>query len=895
MHKVIRQVAPGLLLGTLLGLSRAAAMAPAAPVAPVAPVAPPEPPQLRLPTGVSPIRYAAELTLVPSEEKFTGEIALDLELREPTSLLWLNASGLTIAEAALTVNGERIAARVVPGGEDFVGFLFDRQVPKGAARMIVRYAGVISTVNADGLFRQQEGGDGYLFSQFEASDARRAFPCFDEPSYKVPWTLTLHVKREHAAVSNTPVVAESDEPNGMKKVVFAPTKPLPSYLIALGVGPFDFLDAGRAGKNRTPLRIVTPRGHAKEAWYAAETSGAVLDLIESYLGRPYPYEKLDQLVIPEFGGAAMENAGLITFDSRQVLVKPENASLGFRRTYVHVLAHEAVHQWFGDLVTPAWWDDLWLNESFASWLGDKITDRYKPNWGGDVDRVLERTRAAAGDTLIAARQIRQPIESKNDIANAFDGITYGKGEAVLQMFEAFMGEESFQKGIRRYLAEHAFGNATAADFVGALAAQGGAQIGPAFSSFLDQPGVPLVTMDLRCGPDGPKLLLSQKRFLPLGSQGSTKQLWSVPVCVRRGPARSAERACTLLVRETAELPLPGGACPEWVLGNAGGLGYYRTDLRGALLGKLLGQGAQMLTVPERVGALDDAAALVETGELSMKEALGLVPVFAGDPDRSIVDSTLGIARRIRDHLVPERLRPQYARFLQKTYGPRARALGLTPKPGESEETTLLRHSLVAFVAENGDDKILLGEATDLARKWVADRRSISPETAEIVLRLAASQGDQALFELFHEAAKKTQDRRERSLLLRALGAFPQPAIAAQAQALLLTDEFDTREAMVLFSSRHSELARQMSYDFIKRNSEALAAKLPRDFPAFFPFFAIDFCDEEHRADASAFFKDSIVKFTGGPRNLAQALEAIRLCSAFKNAQQAGVEQFLEEY
>jgi aminopeptidase N len=884
MKRSIRTLAPALLLGFALGLSQAAGAQPAAL---------PEPPKLRLPGNVSPLRYAAELTLVPAQEKFTGAIAIDLEIKEPTALLWLNASDLTIGSATLTVNGERSAARVVPGGEDFVGFAFDRQVGKGTAQLRVEYTGVVSAVEADGLFRQQEGGDWYLFSQFEATDARRAFPCFDEPSYKVPWSLTLHVKREHAAVSNTPVVSESDEPDGMKKVTFAPTQPLPSYLVALGVGPFDFLDAGRAGKNRTPIRIVTPRGRAKEAWYAAESSGAVLELLESYLGSPYPYEKLDQLTIPQFGGA-MENAGLITYDSRLMLVKPENASIGFKRTYVHVLAHEAVHQWFGDLVTLAWWDDTWLNESFASWLGDKITDRSKPDWGGDVDRAVERSAAAAGDTLIAARQIRQPIESKHDISNAFDGITYGKGQAVLQMFEAYMGEESFQRGVQRYLREHAYGNAKAADFIGALTAIGGAQIGPAFSSFLDQPGIPLVTIDLRCNAEGPKLLLSQKRFLPLGSQGSTKQLWSVPVCVRRGPEGAAERVCTLLTQETAELPLRG-ACPEWVLGNAGGLGYYRTALRGDLLGKLLGQGAKMLTVPERVGALADAAALVETGELSMKDALGLVPVFADDPDRHIVESTLSIAQKIRDHLVPERLRPQYARFLQKTFGVRARALGLAPKPGESEETKLLRQSLVRFVAENSDDQVLLGEATALARKWVADRKSISPETAETVLRLAASHGDPALFELFHEAAKKTEDRRERGMLLSALGAFPQPALAAQAQALLLTDEFDTREALALFAYHHSELAIQMDYDFIKKKGEALAAKLPRDVPAYFPLFASGFCDEGHRADVESFFKDSIAKYTGGPRNLAKVLEGIRLCSALKSAQQAGVEQFLQAY
>ncbi|HVT60125.1 MAG TPA: M1 family metallopeptidase [Thermoanaerobaculia bacterium] len=887
-----RGLAPSL-LGTILGLAAAAAD-------PSPRAASPEAPLLRLAGQAAPVRYAAELWIDPSATKFAAAIVIDLELKEPTSLLWLNASGLAIEQAALTVAGRQIAAQVVPGNGDFVGFAFARQAPSGAAQLRVRYTGEISTIETDGLFRQKEGDNWYVYSEFEPFYARRAFPCFDEPSYKVPWALTLHVKREHAAVSNTPILAESDEPNGMKRVSFAPTRPLPSYLIALGVGPFDYLNAGTAGRNATPIRFVTAKGRAKEAWYAAETSGAVLDLLEKYLGTPYPYQKLDNLVIPQtVGFGAMENPGLITYASSIVLAKPEAATIRWKRRYVADFAHEAAHMWLGDLVTPVWWDDVWLNESFASWLGDKVTGQFRPEWGGDVDHVLARARAADNDTLISARQIRQPITSKHDIENAFDGITYGKGQAVLQMFESWLGEEKFRAALQHYIARHAFANATADDFVGALAAVGGATVGPAFFSFLTQPGVPEITVELRCEDGSPRLLLSQKRFLPLGSKGSDKQLWQVPVCVRWGNQTAPSRVCTLLAAESAELPLPvgtggsGSSCPEWVLGNAGGLGYYRVHYRGNLLARLLGGGAQALTLPERVGALHDAAALADSGDLSMREALALVPVYAHDPSRHVVEATVALAVRIRDHLVPERLLPSYARFVEQTFGEQARALGFTPHPGEREETMLLRDALVGFVAENGDDAALLAEAGILARKWVAERTSVSPETAAAVLRLAALHGGQALFDLYHAEAKKTANRRERSMLLAALGSFQDPAIARQALAVVLTDEFDPREAMTILNLWSSRAPmQQMRYEFVKRHFDTLAAKLPRDYPASFPNFARRFCDEEHRADAEAFFKDSIAKFTGGPRTLAKALEEISLCSAFKSAQQQGVEQFL---
>jgi alanyl aminopeptidase len=853
-------------------------------------------PRFRLPATASPLHYRVELTLLPAAERFSGAVAIDLLLEEPAAVLWLNATALTIEAATLTAGSTHLAAGIVPGGDDFVGFSFARPIPAGRARLEVRFSGEVSSIETRGLFRQSDGGRWYLYSQFEATDARRAFPCFDEPGYKTPWDLTLHVRREDTAVANTPVLAETEEPGGMKQVVFAPTPPLPSYLVAFGVGPFEIVDAGHAGRKSTPIRIIMPRGHAGEAWYAVETSAPLLDLLEHYLGTAFPYAKLDNLVIPQtVGFGAMENAGLITYAASIVLARPDEATLRFKRQYVGAFAHEAAHQWFGDLVTLKWWDDAWLNESFASWLGTKIEDRFRPAWSAGVDPIADRDRGARSDTIVSARQIRQPVTSMHDVENAFDSITYAKGQAVLQMFEGWMGEERFQAGVRRYLAAHAFGSATAEDFVGALAAGGDAAIRPAFFSFLAQPGLPEVGVELRCAEGHGELELSQRRFLPLGSTGTSGQLWQVPVCVRYGGGTRAERACTLLVAARQTLPLAGGSCPEWVLGNAGGLGYYRVDYRGGLLAKLLGARAAALTLPERVATLNDAAALVETGELSLQDALALVAVHGHDADRHVVEATIEIAKRPRD-LLPEKDRPRYARFVEAVYGERARALGLTSSPAD-DDAQAWRDTLVAFVADSGDDPRLLADAATLAHRWLADRRSVRPEVAGLALRLAALHGDAALFDRFRAAALETADRRERTELLRAMGSFDDPRIVARTEALILTPGLDPREAIsaILGAPAANPAVLEERYRFIKSNFEALAAKLPRNLPARFPSLVRGFCDEEHRADVEAFFKSSVARYTGGPRILSQVLEQISLCAAFKKTQLPNAEAFLARY
>jgi cytosol alanyl aminopeptidase len=404
-----------------------------------------EAPKLRLAEvqDVSPTHYQAELNLNPDQQQFSGTIQIGLDVRKPLTTLWLNASNLAIGQASLTAAGTSRVPKVSSSGMDFISFQFDTPVPAGPAELRIEYTGKVRR-DTGGVFRLQDLGNWYILTQFESTDARAAFPCFDEPAYKVPWQLTLHVPAQYQAVSNTLVARETSEGN-TRTYVFKETKPLPSYLIAFAVGPWEFVDAGTAGKNHVPVRIVVPKGRKEEAQYAAEVTATILTRLEDYFGIPYPYEKSDQVPIPAPFGA-MENAGMVTYGQSLLLAKPATDSIQRQRNYAITAAHELAHQWFGDLVTTAWWNDIWLNEAFATWMEQKIPAEWKPEWKTSLDDVQTLLGAERQDSLVSARKIRQEIVSKGDIDNAFDGITYDKGAAVIGMFERWMGPEEIPKG-----------------------------------------------------------------------------------------------------------------------------------------------------------------------------------------------------------------------------------------------------------------------------------------------------------------------------------------------------------------------------------------------------------------------------------------------------------------
>ena len=856
----------------------------------------PTPPKLRLPAEVvGPVHYAADLTVVPDQDTFSGAIDIQLNFKQSASVLWLNAEKVKVKEAVLTAGGATVPLKVVPEDKDYVGFALASPVGPGPAMLHVAYQGEISRKDMQGIFQVKDGGQWYIYSQFENIGARQAYPCFDEPGYKVPWQLTLHVKSDQVALSNTPILSETESGDGMKTVKFAETPPLPSYLVALAVGHLDFVDAGTAGKKNTRVRIVVPHGRGGEAKYAAETTPTIVNLLENYFGIPYPYDKLDEVAIP-LAGYAMEHPGLVTYGAQIILSKPEEQTLQHQREWSSVAAHELAHQWFGDLVTTAWWDDIWLNEGFASWMANKIVNQYHPDWQMNISELNSYQGAMENDGLVSARKVRQPIESDDDIANAFDGITYNKGSALLNMFENYMGADRFREGVRRYLAKYAWKNATSADFLASLAGDD-TSIGAAFSSFLDQPGVPLVTATLNCQGGAPKLELSQQRFLPLGSQGGAPERWKVPVCVRYPAGSGDQRECMLFDQESSQMALAKAtSCPGWVEANGGANGYYRVLYQGGLVDGLLKNDASALTLPEKVALIDDIAALTGNGSIPLGRALALAPEFARDPERQVVTKTMTITTGLEDRVIPNDLALKYHEYLERIYGARARQLGWKPKPGESDNERLLRPNVVAVVAIEAQDGDLIAQAKSLAQAWLDDHKAVDPEVADSVLVTAAKYGDRPFFDHLRAAAKREQNEDLRRTMLFAMGLFPDPEIVKLALSIVLTDEFDIRQSLlIVFGAARFPPTRDLAYDFVKQNWDALTAKLPTDSGAYLPDVAGGYCDEAHRQDAASFFQGRSTKYSGGPRNLAQMLEGIDLCVAFKKAQQPSVTEFLKSY
>ncbi|GHG65665.1 aminopeptidase [Comamonas sp. KCTC 72670] len=857
------------------------------------------PPGLRLAPSVRPVRQTVTLELDPRREAFSGTTDIEITLAEATREVWLHGEALSVKDAAFIVAGSRVRTSTLPVG-DMLAFLPREPVGPGTVTLRVTYTGRALARESSGIYREEDAGRWYMMTQFQPLAARRAFPCFDEPGFKIPWRLTLRVREEDGTYANAPVEAETHGPDGWKTVRFQTTPPLSSYLVAFAVGPFQAVDAGVAGHHDVPVRMLVPQGRTAEAAWAAEATPRLLERLETWFGTPYPYAKLDVVALPGLQSGAMEHPGLVTFGASLMLGPAQGDSLWRQRYFAQTQAHELAHQWFGNLVTPAWWDDLWLNESFADWLSYKVIAQWKPEWRGDVRRVEARGAALLEDRLISARSIRQPIHAPGDIHAAFDGITYNKGAAVLAMFESWVGTDTFQDGVRRFLDAHAKGTATTRDFFDTLAAASGKDVAPAFSTFLDQPGVPRIAMTLECPEDGaPRLALEQGRYLPLGSPGvgDAPASWQVPVCVRYAAKGREGRACTVLSEPTGTLHLDDArSCPDWVHPNAEGRGYYHAMLRGDALERLMRQGGKGLTVAERRVLMDDAQALVASGDLDVAQALTLASRLLRPEDADLVMGAAELVASVRDDFVPQASLPNRARFVQSLFGGQARRLGLMPRTGESEDLRMLRPWLVWMVTKTGEDAQLRAEARELALRWLEDRRSLPMDSAHAVLSAAAAWGDAALHQRLLEALRATTEDRERELLFSALGGFHDATLARASLALLLAPDVDTREALPILFRQFEELpTRAGALDFLTTHFEALRNRLPRDIAPWLLSLGGSFCDAEHREQLATFFAPHASALEGGERALAQSLERVDLCIAQREALRPGLERFLSRY
>jgi aminopeptidase N len=882
-----------LLAAALLAGAPAATQSPPAPSTPSAPArpatprrasaTPPAPPKLRLPRTARPVRGAIDLTADPSGERFSGTVRYQVSLTAPSAVIWLHAEGLTIGAAS--VDGKKAKTLTAPGG--FLGLSLEAPAPAGQVEVVVEFSGAFDRALSLGLYAVAEGERWYAYTFFEPSDARRAFPCFDEPGAKIPWRLTLHVKADDVALANSPIAAETAE-GAQRRVDFEETRPLPAYLVAFVVGPFDLVDGGTGGAARVPIRFVVPKGRGPETRYAVEVTPKIIDALEAEIGRPYPYEKCDVAVVPRFWGT-MEHPGLVALGQPLTLIPPGEETRERRERYANIAIHELAHHWYGDLVTHAWWDDIWLNESFGTWEDANVTERLEPAWRALVtSRWARRAGGLEADVLPSAKRLRQPVTSRHDIEGSFDnGITYEKGASLLTMYEAFLGAARWRGVVQAHLDARAHGVAASEDFLVALSAAAGPEVAVSFRGFLEQPGVPLLKATVSCGRGGAGVSFTQERFLSTGPRDKATR-WSVPVCVRAGAGEREATVCGLVGAPRGALALP--FCPDWLWPNAGGAGYYLSALSPAELPKVLPH----LTLAEKLALTTDAGLQARRGDLPVGDALGLVGPLAASPDRLLVSGSIDVAGLMEPGWLGDAELARWRAFVRRTWGERARALGWLPRLDDDDEVRALRRQLVPLVAGPGEEAVLAGEAQALARRWLADRRQVPAEVAWPALNVAARRADRALFDRIVAEAGKTTDRTEKGRLLAALGGVEDPELARAALALVLAPGQDRRDTgPILDRMLAGRATRRLAWSFLVENWAALAPRLRADEGTWLISRAATVaCEPGKRAEVAGFLKPRAEPFDGAPRALASALEEADACAGARARNQKAISRFL---
>ncbi|HTR56051.1 MAG TPA: M1 family metallopeptidase [Kofleriaceae bacterium] len=831
------------------------------------------PPKLRLPKTFVPTKYEATLKIDPGQPAFDGSITITGEIKERTQIIWLHGVGLDVKTAVSAT----ATFEVTPRREDLLELRAGVPLEPGPLELVITYKGKVDRISTDGVFEETFAGSRYVYTQHESIYARRTFPCIDEPDTKVPWQLTLDIPEWATAVSNTPIVSETPAELGHKRAQFAPTKPIPSYLVAFGVGPFDYVDAGKT-KSGTPVRIVTMKGRSGDAAYAAKITPRILELLEDWFGIPYPYDKLDILTIPVTAGfGAMENAGLVTVTSLRALLDPKHASWSERAILASLLAHELAHQWFGDLVTMAWWDDIWLNEGFATWIEPKITAKLEPAWHGELRREDQRERALEADGLVSARRIRQPIEKTDDIFNVFDGITYEKAASVLAMFEHHVGDDVFQRGVRAYLAAHAYGNATAADFEAAISQAAGQDVGPAFSSFLDQAGEPELVARVACTDGPPRVELAQSRYVPPGLTAPPPgSPWLVPVCIAYERAGKRAEACTLLAQATGTIALATKSCPRWVLPNVEARGYYRTALTADQAVALRDEAWPLLAPAERRALFFELADEARAVRVPLQLALSFIPKLLAGGDRFAVAAAVELPESL-DRFVPDELRAKFEAVMRATFSPGATKLGIAARPSDDLDAEQARTTIFHAAAWSGRDPELVKQAIDLAAKW----RELPAALRGDVLAVAID-ADAALFDRVLADVKTEPDSRRRRDMFRALAAVRDPARLTHTLGLLIDPAVDIRESFEMLADT-SPAASGVVARFVRDHEAELLRRLPTEYAPYLALLVTRTCDPKQRDEAAEYSRQHYASLPGGAHEVALAIEDMDECIARRAA------------
>jgi alanyl aminopeptidase len=826
----------------------------------------------RLPPEIQPLAQSIELKLDPGVADYSGKTVFNLSIKQDVDRIGIYQIGLEMS--AITLRGAKQQRTLgVTAGEYDINWLSDgATIPAGQYELSIDFHGDYST-DALGLYRTRFEDNDYLFTQMESMYFRRAVPSFDEPAFKIPYTLTVIAPADLVVIANTPVASESSE-NGWQRVEFMPSKPLSSYLVALAVGP---LDSAPIEGMSVPGRVYVPKGHADKLGYVLKQTPIIVKRLEEWFGTDYPFRKLDFVGVPEFAFGGMENAGLITYRV-EYLTQGDHASGATAAGLLGVIAHEVGHMWFGDLVTMEWWNDLWLNESFASWIDEVIVSDLYPEFESELK--LPQAFAFSIDSGTSAKAIRKETRTEADV-NDGGYLPYVKGLTLLRMLENYVGAEKWQDGVRSYLNKYAWGNATEPDLWNEISAVSGVDVSRIAGSFLNQPGFPLLSVD-KSGA------VSQTRYLRFGTQAANLQ-WTIPLNVKYKKNGEIKDVFYLLDKKTGVIDLPKGA--DWILPDAGADGYYRWQIDKDQFHALV-EDIGYLENKEKMALLDNSDALVDARLLSLEDYMFVLTRLLDDPHPLVLLRAVNSAIAVGNVYVDDSNGADFARFVDAELGERYAEIGLETRADDSETVLQLRPRLVRLLGEYGSDHEMYDAVAKKTDVYLQSPDAIESNLALELLRVTAINDTGELYEDYVEAYLDSSDVGQRTNILRAIY-FQDPDVIRKALDFSISDAVtagDAARVLQFYADLLDDHA--LLYDWLEKNLKAFEEKIPANNIQELPRIMTGRCSDKNLALMQAFFADRGDKYEA---SLARQLETVGSCINTRDYNSAAFADFLAGY
>jgi aminopeptidase N len=837
----------------------------------------------RLPGTAVPEAYTLWFAPDFTTDTFRGRETIAVQLREPARQITLHAAEIEFTDVRIEGQPATVA---LDAGDETATFTVPRELPAGPVRIEITYSGVLND-KLRGFYLSKANGRKYAVSQMEATDARRAFPSFDEPAYKATFAISLTIDERDTAISNGPQISDTPGPDpGKHTVTFAPTKKMSTYLVALLVGDFTCRE-GKAGA--TPVRVCSTPDRKHLTGFALDAAVQQLQFYNEYYGVEYPFTKLDIIGIPDFAAGAMENTGAITFREQYLLADPDHASLETKKNVAAVMSHEIAHQWFGDLVTMKWWDDIWLNEGFATWMANKPLAAWKPEWRVELDDVQATQTALSLDALRNTRAIRTQVETPEQINEVFDAIAYEKSAGVLRMVENYVGKEAFRQGVASYIKKHAYGNAAAEDFWTEVTRVTGKPVDRIMSSYVDQPGVPVLRVASACQGSSTIVRLHQERFSGTpGTPAPAAQPWTMPICFKEFPDSPA--SCHVISKAEETLTVPGCAANAYV--NAGSVGYFFTEYSPEDVRALARKARGTLSAAERLGLLGDEWWMVRSGRHDIGVFFDLAGALATDTEAAVTDSITSRVAYAGEYLVPQGQQAKFQQWVRGRFKPVLDRLGV-PGTGGDELAATRRAALVETVGIWGGSPEVQARARELAGKYIADPASLSPTLAPAILHVAAYGGDAALYEQYVARLEKVKsDPEQYYTVFNALPYFRDQALMKRTLDYAVSPAVRTQDTATLLAGLLARpWGREAAWTFVKSQWTRLISLLGtfQGIPIVVAATS-NFCSAERAVDVRTFFAKNPVP--SAERGIKQSIERIESCAALESRQSAALGKWL---